>query len=559
MQLSTSDVKTILQTNPQKKLVEYGQKKNKELRLHMYGDNLETTLTKIKSFENDLLIEVRRKYAKSNRDLMERLARPIDKVFSARGGSVYYNMSEALDKKASAAAANVRDGYSIKTWIETYWKQHWLDDPCGMMFLEVDAKGRVYPTYKSISTVFDYLPKGAELDYIVFELSSNDKKAAGIDTDRKVYRVIDDLLDTYYELKGTDVSEIKSERFTNFFGKVPALLNSDFVDPTCEGSVNSLFASVIKLADDFLLTGSVRNLSKVRHGFPKYWEYGDACKECEGTGYKGAKDCEACSSTGRSAMIHAGDLKILETPGSKNDVVIAPNVAGFIAFPKDYFEISSTELQQLENLMTFTIWGKGSEIKTTGPTGTPETNVQTATQAVIEIKPEEARLMPISKSAEKRHKFFVDNQVKVQLLQSNYAGASVNYGRRYMLENADTIWKKYSDARAAGSAINLLDELLIEYYDVKYSGDDVGLQIAIKAMRVEPFVHFKVIEIQALGATAEDYAAKLYFGEWYQTVTDATLLTTPLEGLKKLLYDYVADKAKAMQAEAAKKEQKIVA
>jgi hypothetical protein len=199
MILNIDQITSIIINNPGQKLIAKGVDYNKVMRLHLYGEGLSDNMNKIEGYETDDLQKLRAKYARSNKDLFSRLGRPIDKVFSARGGSIYYNLPDSQDKQARAYSLNIRYGFSIRKWIEMFWKAHMLDDPFGIVFMEMlptrdailakrQGKTFVYPTYKSVTGIYDYLPKGSGLEYVVFKVEKAELKNAGIDEDRQIYR-----------------------------------------------------------------------------------------------------------------------------------------------------------------------------------------------------------------------------------------------------------------------------------------------------------------------------------------------------------------------------------
>lgn len=545
MILNPIQIKDIVLNNPNKTLVQAAQKASKKLRMHLYGEGLDGEITCIDSHEKEVLLNLRKKYAKSNKDLFSRLSRPIDKVFTARGGSVYYNLTETANKQAMQLSMNARDGMSIRKWIESAWKPHLLDDPNGLLFMEigepVNGRPESYPTYKSIFSVFDYLPTGSNLEYVVFNVDGNEKIKAGYEKADIIYRVVDDAFDYWVKVEGETLTILQNNTYPNYFGAVPAILNSDYNSPQIDGIRLSLFSDVIELADDFLQTGSIRNLAKIRMAYPKYWEYASDCPVCKGETIVNGEECKPCGGTGKKIMSSPGDIKMLPMPSDKDKPVITPDVAGFVSFPTDYFDYSTAELSQVENVMSLTLWGTETKQQPQSMSADKGQNVKTATQVIDDIQPKADRLFSISEMAEKRHKFILDSKIQITI-DSSYRGSSVNYGRRYMLEGPDEIWLRYSDARAKGVAMSILDDLLMEYIETKYSGDPVSMNIQLKLLCVEPFVHFTVQQVQSLNASFEDYCKKLYFSEWLATLNDAMLLSFSADELKSQLADYVTAK-----------------
>lgn len=550
MILQASQIKDIILNNPNRELIRKGVDYNKKLRMHLYGDGLQEEMSKVEGYETEDLHILRKKYARSNKDLFARLGRPIDKVFSARGGSIYFNLSNTQDKQARALSSNVKKGMSIRKWIETTWLAHLKDDPFGLIFMEVlplqeaikaKAEGRsvVYPTYKAISGIYDYLPSGPSVEYVVFTVSKQEKALAGIKEDKVVYRVVDDAMDYYVSHENGDVVIMKDHSYPNYFGSVPCVINSDLVSPK-DDTFLSIYDEVIELAGEAMQKGSVKRVHDFLHGFPKYWQIATACGECNGTMYKDGQTCTTCKGSGKGVSTKVSDVMLFDMPG-RDDQKVVPDVAGYVSPDKTYHEIATADLHTLENLMNVTLWGAGSKIQTQGiSTGV---DGGTATEAMLDIKPEADRLKTISEMAERRHKFILDSVIRINLELPAYVGSSVNYGRRYMIEGPDEIWEKYSSARTKGAPVSVLEDLLIEYYDAKYQGDELSYQIALKLMYVEPFVHYTPQQVEAMQTISpEDKAQKVYFTEWLSTLNEAMILSYSHELLKEQLKEYAAGK-----------------
>jgi hypothetical protein len=538
MILTPDQIKNIILTNPNNYLVVKAQLYNKELRTHIYGEHLSGKITTIEGFEKEGLKELRAKYAKSNKDVFGRLGRPIDKVFSAKGTSIYYNLSGTSEKKAIELASDVRDGYSAKKWMERYWKPHFCDDPCGFIFIEIDKQAKAYPTYKSISSVYDYQPKGTGLEYVVFNVTKSEKIANGFNEDDLIYRVVDDVKDYWVTMKNNDVSIIENNTFDNYFGKVPAIINSDIASSHVDGMFLSLYDDIIELANHFLLKGSIKVTHDFLHGFPKYYEYADDCVPCGGSGKAAGENCSDCKGTGKKIMTKVSDVKILAYPDKDNPEVSTPG--GYIEPSQTYYDIATAELADLENAMTFTLWGTEGR-KTVQQPGQAQGSDKTATQVIDEIQPKADRLTSISEMAEKRHKFILDHIIGWEL-QRNYVGASVSYGRRYMIESPDSIWDRYQKARSTSSP-DILDDMLLDYIETKYSSDPVGMNVQKKLMQVQPFVHRTPSEVSAsMFVSEDDKKQKEYYSEWVKGLTDIEILNTPIESLVTKLKEFAATK-----------------
>lgn len=553
MILTIPQIENIILRNPNQSLILKGQDICRTMRMHMYGEGLNEHLKVIKGFEKQWMRDLRVMYTRTNKDLFARLGRPKDKIWSAKGGSVYYNLSEEQERRAVNLSTDVRNGYSIKEWLENVWALHCDDDPNGVLMMEVldmrqatlaKQQGRsfVYPTYKSIMYIYDYQPKGIFLDYIAFELDSQDKIEMGFKPGDKVYRLVDDAYDYIVTVENNKVSIDTERSIINIFGMVPAVINSDIVNPLVEGSFLSMYDNVVSVADEFLRKGSIKVTSDFRNGFPKYAEYADDCARCKGHGVFDGEMCTECSGYGKAPMVYVSDTKLLPWPEDKERPIIKPSeVGGYIEPSKTYHEISVSDMIMLENIMTLTMWGVQAKIKAEGTNLNGTGDAKTATEIDNEIKPQADRLTPISKNIEKRHKFILDQLVKIQI-SYNYTGSSVHYGRRYMLEGPDTLWTKYLDAKEAGTSQSELDDILIDYIEAKYESNPLKIAVKVKLMKVEPFVHYTIEQVLTFKLTDQDYKEKLFYGEWLSLQSNAILYSATSIELKASLTTYAATK-----------------
>lgn len=507
----------ILEENPNKKLIEVGRERRKTAQLHMHGVGLDEHLTLIEGFEKPFVRELRVKYAQSNKDLFARLSKPVDKVFTARGGITYYNM----DKEAAARdlEENVINGLTCKQWIEQYWKVHMLDDPMGFIFIEVDKDMRPYPTYKSVGNVYDYSINGHSLDYVIWKLDSSQKKALNLENEEVIFRVVDDVADNLVRLKDKQIEVLEQHSFPNYFLQVPAIMNGFIPCPDGMGFV-SLFDPVFPLADSHLVQMSVKITHMFLHGFPKYWEFADDCIECQGSGKVNGKTHSECKGTGKKIMTRVSDVKLLEYP-DKETPSPAPNVAGYVEPSKIFWDISRYELAELEQKMTQTVWGSKSTTKLQkgmGLSAAPNGTV-TATEVMDNRQPEVESLHPISNAAEKRHKFIMDMLIQVKINPSyvQSGGCSCNYGRRFLIEEPDALLNRYVEARKNGISPTVLSGMYEQYLESRYQSDNISLSLHKKLMKVEPFLHYTLPELKQAGATPEDIRKKQYYSEWLNT------------------------------------------
>jgi hypothetical protein len=529
MELTNKDIKTILVENPTKKIWTEATQDAKRLQMHVLGHGLQTFISQIETYESPQGVTIRKKYCKSNRDLFARVLRPIDNIWNGRGGGTFYDTSEANQKKLRATLLDVSKGFPIRTWIENFWRPRYIDDPMGLIFMEVNAD-RTYPTYKASKDIYDALLNGRRLEYIVFKTP-----------DPKVFRVVDDAKDIMVERDTSDPEKPKIKilntkeypSFLQWFDKVPALVVSDLPKDGADGVFMSPITDEVELADMFLRDGSIANIYRFKHGFPWTWSYPEICGKCKGQKVLDAGKCPDCDGTGIKLKRSPGDMSVFGWP-SKDEPEIKDK-GGYISPDLDYLEYADKSLSMLEELIDRTHWGTIREKDTKG-------DKETATGRYIDLQPIVNRLTRYAKAAEYIEEFITNHEGEF-LFNTAYKGCGVNLGRRFMIENPDDIWTRYQDARKNGSPLNALDDLLRDYYETKYQANQQELQKYLQLMKLEPAVHWTLQEAKNLLPWAE-YIKKVYFQEFIYTKSETEISFTPIESLRKELEAFAIDKAK---------------
>ena len=532
MILTIEQISEILKENPNKNMMDLAKERNRRLSVHLYGTGMRAYMGQINSFENEDQYAVRERYARSNRDIMSRITRPIDKVFSAKGGSTYYNLPDNKEQEFRSRLLNAENGLSLRKWIEQYWKQAYLSDPMGLVFMEIDNKGDAYPTYKGVSDIYTYEPDGRRLECLfLMEKGLNGVNLFQNNKNHERYRVVDDVNDMIVEWDGKNASVIST--VPNYFGFVPGIINSDIP------ILNTLYFEsplweIVEIADEYLRECSVKSVYKLLHGFPKSWKYAMPCPNCRGSGNIEAEPCKACNGTGVRLKSDVADTLVLPLPDTRDDVVIAPNVAGYIAPPLDTWERMSAELQLLENIMFETLWGTQRA---------DDGDNNTATGKFIDTQPVNDRLSKISDAAEVVERFVTDCMGKLYY-GDLYNGSSINYGRRFSIEAPDTILEKYINARREGAPDTVLDDLLREHLQAKYENNSMEMRRQLKSLELEPFPHLTSAQVQNLNVGALDYIKKVYYSDFLKTISEHEIIFSAIEELQRKFDVYAEEKQK---------------
>lgn len=523
MVLDTAQMLKIFKEKPNNGILSNAVKESTKLKQHITGEDFEKLLEQVSGLESEAALKLRKQYSRSNKDIFARVHRAEDKIFSAKGGSVLYDLPTTQQKEFVSILSDVYNGFSVRKWVESFALPYFHIDPMGVIFMEV-GDNTTYPTFKSSSVIFDYKLKGRQLEYIIFKTDKPNE-----------FRVVDDMFDYYVIWDAADVvTTVQSQTYPNYFNKVPAIIVSDIVKKNSE-VYTSPDDEIIGIADEFLRECSVKSVFKLKHGFPKAWQYQSACYTCKGTGLHDGKSCVTCNGSGRTVTKDSSEVISLPIP-LEGQPTIAPNIAGYASPDIEGWDKMTEELTLLENLMHSTYWGIKDKVKAQGVG-----DEKTATEIIDDMQPIHDRLFGFSKWAEGIEKFITD-MIGSFYYTTSYKGSSINYGRRYMLEGPDAVWKKYEEARGKGSPIAVLDDLLTEYYHSKYENNALELNKALKLMKVEPFIHLTINEAKNAVSDFNDYNKKVYFSEWLNQLEMNDVLIKSVKDLKTSLDEFVKAK-----------------
>jgi hypothetical protein len=532
MKLTPKQIKQILLERPTRRIWEQAVKDTNKLQTHVLGHNIDNYVEKIDGFESPKALAVRKKYCKTNRDLFARALRPVDNIWNGRGGGKVFLTNEANQKRLREMCLDVYKGKSLQDWVETYWLPRYKDDPMGLIFMEVDeqAPDGVYPTYKSSREVHEALVSGRRLEWVFFKTA-----------EPQVFRLVDDEKDVMVKLDGDGddrtVRILQGKdypRFINWFDQVPAILVSDIPKDGREGQFTSPIWDEMELADQYLRDGSIANVYRFRNGFPRTWKYPEVCGNCKGQKVLDGKTCGSCNGSGIKLASEPGDTTVYAWP-TKDEPEIKDK-GGFISPDLDYLKYADESQELLEELIMRTHWGTYMQRP-----GEKKGDADTAEKVRNDAQPVINRLTKYAKAAESIQEFIVDHKAALNL-RNSYKGCSINLGRRFMLELPDAIWLKYENARSKGAPQASLDDLLRDYYESKYQGNELELEKFLVLARLEPGVHLTIAEVKANLPWIE-YAKKVYFQAFLATKSDIQLTTTPLPILIKELEAFATAQA----------------
>lgn len=574
MTLKFEQIQAIIKNNPNKIAIEKGREMCKKLMLHLEGIGMEEAIIQCDHFASKDMHDVQKKYAISNVDLFARILQQEDMVFNARGGSSYFKLSETDEQAMNIILSDVGYGMNLRKWVKTFALQAYRCDPMGIIFMELEqmeindagemAEPKAYPTYKSINRIFDYETEGRRLEYVVFKLNIGEALDFGIkdeafknlkaDQETNYYRVVDDTKDLIVELKDGVVRMTTNidqrNPLPNIWKRTPGFIVSDLIKYKDPDIFLSPVYNIVELADTYLQDRSIRDLQKKFHGFAKAVEPLLTCDKCDGSKFLNGTPCPSCTPPGGEPTGYKLKTKISDVARFPLEILEKGNfdfakIFGYVSPDIKGWEKQDASLEDLAELMEMTYWGT---IRIKKPKAGSTNEAITATESISNDAPKEARLNSIADWAEMTEKMIADF-IGAYWFRDKFKSASISYGRDWILKTPEQLMAAYQTMREKGAPDFSLDEALEKYYQSKYQNNPIQLQRYIKMMNVEPFPHMLMIDAKNLVVNFEDYLAKLYFGEWSDTIPDLDWLRLPPTELIIKLKDYVKAKEIKQPAE----------
>lgn len=494
--------------------------------MHVHGIDVTSYVVQMEGLENDRKIALRKRIARSNKDLFADILRPTDKVFHSKGGSKTYELSKGNQEKFQTLLSKTKEGISLPKWIENIWMDKYVTDPNGVILIE-HKDGKAYPTYKSIDGIRDYETTGVNLEYIIFEPF---KDTNGMD----FVRVYDDEGDKTFQISNTNILiPVPEFTFDNPFGVVPGVTCSNLIDPISFFKKSPIYEQ-IELADEYLRENSVKTLFKYHHGFPFFWMYMSACPICKGTTQVNGEECKACHGTGLNTKKDVSDITYVKPPEDKEQPLVAPNLAGYVVPPIESWKQMTDELKLMRDMIYHSHWGVLIN---------RDVVEKTAFEVAMNTQPMQDRLNQYADSAE-----IIEGKLTDFLgafyFGSAYKGSQINYGRNFIIMSPNELMKEYLDDKIKGLGETTLNDKLKKYYNSLYKNDNFKLVIFTKLIHIEPFPHNTIKEVKDLRVPVLDYMMKIYYNDWLNEVTEDEIFATDTKVLKDKLKDFTLTKIK---------------
>lgn len=527
----------------------------KKLNMHVTGKGARDFLQLLDDYETNAQKLLREKLLKTNASLFSFILRPTDKIFTAKGGSVNYNIDKNKIQEIKSNISDIADGLDIKKYLKKVVKKQYVIDPNGVLFVDIDQEGKLETHIVNTDNIFWYENKGNDVKAIIFEhytqeLTEQEERMyteLGAEflkdlKERRYYRVIDELTDTIYIKEGDKIFIEEGSQLDNYFGFVPAKILGDEKSPNYD-IFDSIVQDIVDDADEFLRDMSVKTVHKLSHAYPLYYALEQACTRCGGEGAIKYDDtnasgepiiservCNSCGGTGEKTRINPSDKLILKAPHQGDPVLNKDNIAGTISPNLETAKFYEDSIDRQRQVMFQAVWGTSYE---------QGGKRETATGRWIDAAPVRDRLRDISDTFAKLHKFLLDCYGKVILGNPKYE-SYVSYGDRYILENPDDLLKKYQEATNYSISELVVLDLRNQYFEAEYQNDALELMKFKKLSSIEPFPTIAIKNMVGMDWISEDdKIRKAYYSTWVSNITNEQVVLLDENALRGLFNDYI--------------------
>lgn len=554
MVLSKERVEELINAGVQPK-ISLARRNARKLNMHVTGHGAKEFLELLDDYETNAQKALREKLLKTNSSLFSFILRPTDKIFTAKGGNINYNIDKKKIEEIKANISNIADGLDIKKYLKKVVKKQYVIDPNGVLFVDIDENGMLETYIINTDKILWYENKGNDVKAIIFEPYS--KKISPQEEvllhefgseytkafkERRFYRVIDQKTDTIYVKDGDKVYIEENSQLDNYFGFVPAKILGDEKNPNYD-MFDSIIQDIVDDADEFLRDMSVKTVHKLSHAYPLYYALEQACTRCGGEGSikfdtkndEGVETiservCTSCGGTGEKTRINPSDKLILKAPQDGDPVLNKDNIAGTISPNLETAKFYEDSIDRQRQVMFQAVWGTSYE---------QGGKRETATGRWIDAAPVRDRLRDISDTFSKLHKFLLDCYGKVILGNPKYE-SYVSYGDRYILENPDDLLKKYQEATNFKLSELVILDLRNQYFEAEYQNDALELMKFKKLSSIEPFPTLSVVQMSTFEfVTIEDKLKKTYYSSWVSQLTNEQIVLLDEKQLIELFKEYI--------------------
>ena len=352
-----------------------------------------------------------------------------------------------------------------------------------------------YIIFKGLDDVHDYQLNGEKVEYLILKFKGKDKT-------RQLFRVLDDTGDYIYQITNVDQEkrvELAPDYsiLTNVLGYVPAIqIGMIRANPLNDHVRTSHIYQTLPLLQDYMTSHAEHIISKILHAHPILALIGQKCRYKDQHGNSCAngriwteggkeEDCPKCGGVGAVVPQTSSEVIILPEVDAQGSSFNMTNIGQYITPPTEILKYQSTELDELEQRIIYS----GTGIKTL-----VRTEMQTATEIVLNLKPLEDKISVLLDNIELVESFLTDCIGK--MWSEKYVGCQIFYGRKLNIRDENLILQEIEASKRSGMPLSQIRLLVQELIITRNRNSKQDLERALILLDLEPGAILSVEEVQ---------------------------------------------------------------
>lgn len=449
----------------------------------------------------------------------------LDKVFTAPGGTAYFEFSDPAyaDDFQAYLSDTTKTGQTTAERFASIWKRQSLVGFQGVFLVDLlpptevaldgitgVPMGPPEPTYSYVasSQIVDLCATGNRIEYLLLQATD----ANGLTE----YFCWDDTYCHRVQSLNGALTYIEPLRTVHGLPAVPAFfVTTRTPDPTRPVLRTSAIAAALPLLDDYLLDYNWVRLGNAYHANPKMWSYGLDCDytphltqaqlnegclpvSCvTGSGYVGIDGqqlgvCPRCNGKRKYIPVGLDKTYILEPPQQGDVPLVNPGPAGYIVPDLTSLEYLAKSCEVAEGRIEKAILGKAGILEM-------QTKTESGEAKKADLGPLTDRLNERGVDSITVEKAICDAMARLRYGVEHFKASALSRGRRYHFYDEQVVQAEYDEAKQGGADAGYLYSLLEDSLYAKFGNDPMELQRNLLKLELTPFPHLTEKEALALG------------------------------------------------------------
>lgn len=510
MALSLNQIREILQKPKNNELIKKAIKLQRRLRFHtepnisVYDisqpvtDFLEWVKHLLPADKYNIFLQLF-KFPLSTNTVVEDTYRELERVFSSRNYSAFYQFSSSeLEEDWSRYRREKLNEPDV--WKTIGWKRMQVS-PNSILVVDLPTEQtgpmpEPYFYWLELENVVDFeLNSAGEFNWLVFRQPDN-KLAVLDDTYIRVFQLND----------SNEIAALLTEA-SHTLGYCPAkFFWSDKLNEKSKWIRKNPLVKELSHLDWYLFFSLSKQHLDLYAPYPIYSAYEADCNfennetgdYCDGGFLRNAKgeykiladgSVEKCPCCSEKRIAGPGSFLEVPVPNMTEGIADMRNPVQITSIDRESLDYNVQECERLKNEIIVSIVGSGGTVS--------EKEAINETQVSANFESKTAVLMALKTNFEIAQKFVEDTICRLRY-GDGFISSSINWGTVFYVFTVQELYNKYSAAKANGASLAELDALSQQILEVEYKNNPLMLQRMLILKQLEPYPHNTFNEVLTL-------------------------------------------------------------